>query len=69
MTLDSGILTFGIFWVISAIVWFSSLEFRLKQMRTDLDKAMNMDSNIISILDDIKNRLVRVETLLETKVK
>jgi hypothetical protein len=65
MKFDINILIQVVPWAISGIVWLSSIEFRLKSMKEEIK---NKDVHLLRIqetCEEIKNRLVRVETLLE----
>lgn len=67
MSLDTSAITFLAFWSVTGIIWLSSLEFRIKELRKDCDRALNTDTQIALVLEDIKNRLIRLEVLLERR--
>jgi len=65
MKFDLNILVQVIPWVCSAIVWLSSIEFRLKALK---EEHKSKDIHLLKIqetCEEIKNRLVRLETLIE----
>ena len=45
--------------------WLISVEFRLKQFKIEIDRALSQSDKIIMKLDDITDRMARIETKLE----